>query len=98
MSNKVQFTNHLRQDLGVKSEAFNSNNAWGFGGAYGDRFTIKRGDDFELVVKVAVACYRHLPCHNFITVTLNGRRLFDQGQSSKAFAKAQALVAELLAA
>lgn len=62
---------------------FNSNNAWGFGGGHGDRF--ERG---PVVVKTFVASFRHLPSTHVVTVTVAGRRVFDELQGAKAFARA----------
>jgi hypothetical protein len=73
----------LLKSRGATCEEFNSNNAWGFGGAYGDRLTLG-----SHVIKVATACYRHLDPVKFITVTLGGDRILDAGQGSKAFDRA----------
>jgi hypothetical protein len=60
---------------GFTHDGFNSNNAWGFGGAIGDRYTSPNGN---VVVKIATAYCRHLPPQGFITVTVAGRRVYDE--------------------
>jgi len=42
---------------------YNSNNSWGFGGAYGSVYTFK-----TFRVMVATACYRHTPSTKFIKI------------------------------
>lgn len=43
---------------GYKTEEFNTNNAWGFGGASGKRYLL---DDQGTEVHVKLLSYRHLP-------------------------------------
>jgi hypothetical protein len=61
--------NHLLINLEAKVEKFDSCNAWGFGGAVGNRYHLKN----NIVVTIATACYRHLPSHDFIRVDHNGK-------------------------
>lgn len=60
---------------GFTQEWFNSNNGWGFGGAIGDRYT---SPDGTVVVKIATAYQRHLKPMDFVTVTVDGRRVYDE--------------------
>lgn len=61
-------------------EDFNSNNDWGFGGAYG----VKAEND-KYVVKVATACFRHLKPEKFVTLYSKEKesRLFDLSNTPK---------------
>jgi hypothetical protein len=71
----------LTRDLvaaGFVQAYFNSNNAWGFGGAVGFRF-----DRGNVTVKIAEAYVRHQRKPTaFVTVTINGRRVWDEVPSS----------------
>ena len=62
---KKEFTDTLTK-LSDSKETFNSNNAWGFGGAYGTIYNFK---DNTVEVKVATACYRHTSSTPFIKLT-----------------------------
>lgn len=68
---------------GFAQDDYNTNNAWGFGGGRGQRFT--KGDT---VVKVGLAGTRHRGEFPYITVTVGRRRLLDDAPSSKVFAGA----------
>lgn len=68
---------------GFTAETFNSNNAWGFGGGIGNRY--ERGN---VVVKIFTAHSRHIDPVKAITVTISGKRVFDEVQSTKAFESA----------
>ncbi len=57
---------------------FNSNNAWGFGGGIGTKWEAD-----GVVVKLFKACFRHLPGHKVITVTIDRRRVFDAHDTKK---------------
>lgn len=61
-------------------EPFNSNNAWGFGGGIGDRWS-----DTVTVVKVFTAYTRHGNPVKALTITVSGRRVFDEVQGSRMF-------------
>jgi len=69
------------EGAGFSRDTFNSNNGWGFGGAVGDRFT---SPDSRVVVKIATAYFRHLPSAGFVTVTVEGRRLYDEARTASA--------------
>lgn len=58
------------------TERFDSNNAWGFGGADGNRFVFHIGED-RYCITVATAYFRHLPPERFIKMTKNGDTMFD---------------------
>ena len=83
---------HPLFDAPCDVEEFNSNNAWGFGGAAGLRFDFR--DD--LYAKIAQACYRHAPAEKFIAVYHNGRRVYDALYSLKALAKANEIVNNII--
>jgi len=69
-----EFVNALNTLIPENVVEFNSNNAWGFGGAFGDRFVYKNN---SVVVTFATACYRHLPAAQFIRVDHNGHVIRD---------------------
>ena len=72
---------------------FNSNNGWGFGGAYGTQYQFGKG----IVMKIGTACYRHTGTSPFITVWQGDERLFNEsGHGKKTKEAALALVRELL--
>jgi len=74
-----------------KPEHFNSNNDWGFGGAIGEKYNINGN-----IVKVAKACYRHLPATDFITITNSkGMRIFDELQTTKSIKEAIEIIQSL---
>lgn len=62
----------------TKVENYNTNNAWGFGGAVGKEYTLENG--FSIVH--AKACYRHIKPTSFIQLRLNGVRLNDDSPAS----------------
>lgn len=69
---------------GFTSEEFDSNNSWGFGGAIGLRFT-----RCDTVVKSARACCRQASLDtDFVTVTIRGRRVYDEVRAGKTLARA----------
>ena len=80
----------LARDLvaaGFVQAHFNSNNAWDFGGAVGLRF-----DRGNVTVKIAKAYARHQrKPTDFVTVTVNGRRVWDEVPSRFAYTKARDL-------
>lgn len=86
---KEQFENELLK-LGATVEEFNTNNAWGFGGGTGKRFTV--GD---CVVSQGVASTRHAGTFPFVTVKYDYTRIFDKPDSAKSRAEALKIVAEL---
>ena len=57
---------------------FNSNNAWGFGGAYGNRYTNEK-----YTLTIATACYRHLSPEKFITLKTNNETIFDLSNTTQ---------------
>lgn len=61
-------------DKAISTEPFNTNNAWGFGGAIGKSFKFKGGVE----IRSGVASFRHLPPHHFTAVYLDGKRIIDQ--------------------
>ena len=84
---------NLKDDLrsaGFHEDYFNSNNSWGFGGASGEKFT-RDG----VVVKIATAYSRHIRPVDFITVTVDGRRIFDEVDTSKNAQHAFRLLVEI---
>lgn len=80
----------LARDLvaaGFVEARFNSNNPWGFGGAVGVRF-----DRGNVTVKIAEAFVRHQrESTAFVTVTINGRRVWDEEPNRAAYTKARDL-------
>jgi hypothetical protein len=80
----------LASDLiaaGFTEVDFNSNNAWGFGGAVGRRY-----DRGNVTVKIAEAYVRHQrKPTDFVTVTINGRRVWNEIPSRFAYTKARDL-------
>lgn len=84
MKKKTELELYL-ESIGAKVTPYNSNNAWGFGGAYGNKYVLKDGK----VVKIITACYRHLPSEKVITITnAEGKRVFDEINTPKIRAKA----------
>lgn len=80
---KVELVNRLLS-LDATVEKFNSNNGWGFGGAYGERYHLKN----NIVITIATACYRHMGTTPFIRVDHNGKHgVIDLKQTQTAFAK-----------
>lgn len=79
-------------DAANKQEKFNTNNDWGFGGAFGTQYTFND----NLYCKVGEACYRHLPSVKFIAVYHNGTRVLDMSVNTKSVAKANSLINDLL--
>jgi hypothetical protein len=57
---------------------FNTNNAWGFGGAHG---MVWAWDDIE--VKIGTASTRHSGTTAFVKLTVNGARVFDAYNTAK---------------
>lgn len=77
---------------GFTVKDFNSNNAWGFGGARGKKY-IKDG----IVVTVAIADYRHTRSVAFVRVdTENNWGIVDQVNTSASRDKVKSIVTELL--
>jgi len=74
------------KENGFSDEEFNTNNAWGFGGAAGTRFV--KGD---IEVRVGKAYYRHLPPSSFAAVYVDGERVFD-GSETRAVEKVKELL------
>lgn len=87
---KYYCSGNLARDLvaaGFVQTHFNSNNAWGFGGAVGRRF-----DRNNVTVKIAQAYVRHQRRpSDFVTVTVNGRRVWDEAPSPTAYTTARDL-------
>jgi hypothetical protein len=83
MSDKSKFLALLKAQ-GFTKVSFNSNNAWGFGGAIGDMYA-KDG----IVVKIAHACTRHLAFDTrFISIHVHGKRVLDVEQGPRGFRQA----------
>lgn len=57
----------------IKSEDFNTNNGWGFGGSIGTTYTFK--NNVKLVLRKI--CYRHAPSNNVHEVYHNGELIID---------------------
>jgi len=76
--------------LAVNIEDFNTNNGWGFGGAYGKQYTFANG----VRLRKGTACYRHLPSHQFIAVYKDDQRVIDE---TKLNTKNLSELAELIA-
>ncbi len=55
-------------------ESFNTNNAWGFGGAYGTRYFYP--NDVEIVV--GTYCYRHTPSRPYVCVSHDNALIIDR--------------------
>jgi hypothetical protein len=65
ITNKNELTMTTLRDL-LKERGFietpiNTNNAWGFGGVYGKKYT---KDGYEVII--GKACYRHAPSHKYV--------------------------------
>lgn len=80
--NKQEFIEALL-GLGFTHDAYNTNNAWGFGGGIGDRYT--KG---EAVVKIGTAYFRHHPPSKYLTVAFSGRRVLDRPPTPSNFERA----------
>jgi hypothetical protein len=61
-------------------EDFNTNNAWGFGGASGKKYTIN-----QTTVTVAQASFRHHRPYNYIKITNNVGDRLEQPQTVNGF-------------
>jgi hypothetical protein len=59
-------------------EDFNTNNAWGFGGGIGVRYTMCEG---KVIVRTGRAYYRHAPSTPFTVVYVDNKRFIDVAQS-----------------
>lgn len=75
-----------------RPEEFDSNNSWGFGGARG-----RRWEKDGVVVKQGVAITRHTDPTKFVTVTVDGKRVFDDVQSKDNIAEAHRIALDALA-
>lgn len=64
----MKYTDILKQyGVAYTTEEFNSNNGWGFGGAYGRRYRFSlNGKDYDLTE--GTACYRHLPSQSYVAL------------------------------
>ena len=79
--NKAELVDHL-VNLGAKVLKFNSNNAWGFGGAMGQRYILKN----NLTVTIAKTGERHGEGTSFVRVDFAGKfGIIDSEQTTKAF-------------
>lgn len=88
--NKVEMVNRLLS-LGATVVDFNSNNGWGFGGAYGKRYALKN----NIVVTIATSCFRHTGTTKFIRVDHKGKHgVIDLHQTQTGFAKVYNFVNE----
>lgn len=78
---KKSFINIIKTN-GFRGELFNSNNGWGFGGAFGYKYS--KGD---CLVKIARSNCRHGEFDtDFITITIpEYGRMFDAEQTPKNF-------------
>lgn len=74
------------RDIAYTTEKFNSNNAWGFGGATGTRYHFNlRGK--ECNITDAKAYYRHAPSERFIALWVDGKRVVDMDSGKRAVQK-----------
>ena len=88
---KGELVSHLTKQLNARVEKFNTNNGWGFGGAYGERYHLKN----NIVVTIATACFRHTGTTPFIRVDHNGRHgVIDTDRSSTRLANVYNFVNE----
>lgn len=55
---KTEFRQAVQRKA-VSMESYNSNNGWGFGGAYGKLYKLND----KVSVLFGTACYRHAPSH-----------------------------------
>ncbi len=63
------------------TEEFNTNNAWGFGGGIGTKYTLPNGT----YVKIGTGYFRHLPPVKYITIyNKTHLRMFDEMNTAKA--------------
>ena len=77
--NRLEFVSKVKK-LSKSCEDFNTNNAWGFGGAYGQKYEIDGA-----IIKIAKACFRHAKPYSFVSVeTANGKRI-ENPQTKKGF-------------
>lgn len=67
-------------NLAVKTQDFNTCNAWGFGGGVGKEYTFANG----ITIRKGTAYYRHLPSTHFIAVYKDGERVIDEISLKKA--------------
>lgn len=65
---------------GAKPTAYNTNNAWGFGGGIGIKYDLPSG----VSVKIGKACYRHQDPTKYITIKgADGHYTFDEENTPK---------------
>jgi hypothetical protein len=69
--------------LGFQPEKYNTNNAWGFGGGIGTKYT--KGNIF---VRLGQAHFRHMHPQSYITVTVDGQRAVDCAPNKRGFEQA----------
>lgn len=82
-------------DFGVKDvsiASYDTNNGWGFAGGRGLEYTFNDA----LTAKIGRASTRHMGEFPYITVTLDGKRIFDETDSAKNKAKAKDLITSIL--
>ncbi len=80
--------------IDCESREFNTNNAWGFGGGIGTSYTFPPRTDVE--VRVGKACYRHMKSTKFIAIYVDGRRIFDEDNTTTQRKNAQTVLEKLL--
>lgn len=81
------------QELAVSfTSDYNSNNSWGFGGAYGSIYTFK-----TFQVMVATACYRHTSSTKFIKIYSQWVTGFDVRNTTTSRIKALQIIKERIA-
>jgi hypothetical protein len=72
---------------------FNSNNAWGFGGAFGKSYDFENG----LEVRVGTACYRHTGTRKYVAVWHEGAKILElTGHTKKNHDKVLKLIDEIM--
>jgi len=59
--------------LAIKTETFDTNNGWGFGGGIGKSYTLPNG----IEIRKGKACHRHHPPTPYLTISHNGTRIID---------------------
>jgi len=72
-------------------EHYNTNNAWGFGGAVGKIYHYT--PDIKLCL--LKACYRHGPGHRFIRIVHNGKKIFEKTDTTLNRKKAVEIIKSL---
>jgi hypothetical protein len=70
----------LQTEHSYTEESFNSNNAWGFGGAIGTRYKFEH----DITLTIGKAYYRHADTTPYMTVRVDGIDVLDYSGHGKA--------------